>query len=192
MKIRFDRLTAVCMLLLAQGVCAAEWDVRALMDELGGRSGGHARFVEKKYLAVLDQPLEQHGELSFAPGRLEKLTLSPKHERVIVEGDALSIETQGRKKPRRLRLQDYPALWGLIEGMRATLSGDLASLQRFYTVALSGPREDWELVLAPREQAMRKVVELIRIRGIDGNVRRVELVEAKGDRSVMQVFEDGS
>lgn len=192
MSIATSRMMALCLLLLCHGAVAADWDLAELMRELSARSGGHARFVEKKYLAVLDQPLEQSGELSFAPGRLEKLTLLPRRERVIIDGDALTIETEGRNKPRRLRLRNYPALWGLVEGLRATLSGDLETLQRFYTIKLTGPRVDWELALAPRVDEMRAVVEQIRIRGIDANIRQIELTEAKGDRALMQIIEDGS
>ena len=184
-------LAALCALLCALPVRAADWDLAALMEDLAARSSGHARFVEKKHLALLDQPLEQRGELSFGPGRLEKLTLSPRRERMLVDGDTLTIEPAEGKRPRRLRLQDYPVLWGFVESMRATLTGDLATLQRFYAVELRGPRADWELTLAPRVQAMRAVVEVIRIRGSGRRIERVEVNEALGDRSVMQVFEEG-
>lgn len=185
-------LAAIVFLLCSQSVTAADWDVQSLMLAMGQRSVGHARFIEKKYLAVLDEPIEQRGELTYAPGRLEKLTLSPKRERVLIDGDALTIETENRKKPRRLRLQSYPVLWGFVESMRATLTGDLATLQHFYAVQLNGPRHDWELVLAPRVQALRAVVELIRIRGNEGRIEIIEVNEALGDRTVMQVFEAGS
>jgi hypothetical protein len=185
-------LAGLCVLLGALPAHAAEWSLDALMDELSARSAGQARFVEKKHLAVLDRQLEQRGELSFERGRLEKLTLTPKRERVVIDGDVLTIESESRKRPRRLRLQDHPVLWGFVESLRATLTGDLATLQRFYAVELRGPREDWELTLAPRVQAMRAVVEVVRIRGTGRRIERVEVTEALGDRSVMQVFEDGS
>lgn len=185
-------LAAGLLLLMANCAVAGDWNLQVLMRELGERSAGHARFVEKKYLAVLEKPLEQRGELTYAPGRLEKLTLSPKRERVLIDGDVLSIETEAGKRARRLRLQDYPVLWGFVESMRATLTGNLETLQRFYAVQLNGRRTDWELVLAPRVQAMRAVVELIRIRGAEGRIERIEVIEALGDRTVMQVFEDGA
>jgi hypothetical protein len=189
---RIDAVLAVCLLLFAHAATAADWDLQTLMSELGERSAGQARFVEKKYLAVLDQPLEQRGELIYAPGRLEKLTLSPKRERMLIDGDVLTMETEGRGKPRRLRLQDYPVLWGFVESVRAALTGDLATLQRFYAVQLNGSRKDWELVLAPRVQALRAMVKLIRIRGTEGRIESIEVNEALGDRTVMRVFEDGS
>ena len=55
---------------------------------------------------------------------------------------------------------------------------------------LEGTARDWQLVLAPRVQAMRAVVQLIRIGGDDTGLRWIEVTEAQGDRSVMQVFED--
>ncbi len=193
MRAGIERSVAVVALLLALAPVAAQgqdWNLQSLMQALGGRDAGHARFVEKKYLAVLDRPLEQRGELSYAPGRLEKLTLSPKRERMLIVGDTLIMEFADRPRPRKLRLQDHPALWGFVESLRATLTGDLATLQRFYAARLEGPREGWTLTLQPRVQAMRAVVEVIRIDGSGGRIERVEVVEALGDRSVMQVFED--
>lgn len=171
---------------------AADWDVQALMKELGASSSGTARFVEKKYLAVLDTPIKQSGTLAYSPGHLERITLSPRRERMVINGDALTIEFGPGKKTRQLRLARYPVLWGLVEGMRATLTGDLSTLQRFYSTNLLGSASAWELVLIPRQQAMRTVVRLISIRGGGGHISTIELVETSGDRSVTIVTEDPS
>jgi hypothetical protein len=181
--------------LLAPLLAAAaepEWGVQELMQQLARTRRSEARFIEHKYLKVLDAPIELGGRLIYvAPDRLEKRTLTPKPETMIVNGDELTLHEAGRKKPRRLRLQDHPALWGFIESIRATLAGDLAALERFYAVGLEGTQQDWELSLVPRVQAMRAVVKLIRIGGGDARVRWIEVTEALGDRSVMQVLEDG-
>ena len=171
---------------------AADWDLRALMKELGASSSGTARFVEKKYLAVLDTPIVQSGTLAYSPGHLEKITLLPRRERMVISGDALTIETGSGKKARHLRLARYPVLWGFVEGMRATLTGDLSTLQRFYSTNLLGPASAWELVLIPRQQEMRTLLRLISIHGGGGRINTIELVETSGDRSVTLVTEDPS
>ena len=171
---------------------AADWDVQALMKELDASSSGTARFVEKKYLAVLDTPIIQSGTLAYSPGLLEKITLSPRRERMVIDGDTLTIESGTSKKTRHLRLTRYPVLWGFVEGMRATLTGDLSTLQRFYSTNLLGSASAWELVLIPRQQEMRTVVRLISIRGGAGRINTIELVETSGDRSVTLVTEDAS
>jgi hypothetical protein len=189
----FERIAAWALLLvpLAAPAGEQEWGVPDLMRQLAQTRRSESRFVELKYLKVLDAPIELSGRLLYvAPDRLEKRTLMPRPETLIVSGDEITVQEPGRRKPRRLHLQDFPALWGFIESIRATLAGDLPALERFYTVGLDGTPRDWELALVPRVQSMRAVVKLIRIGGEDAKVRWVEVTEAQGDRSVMQVFED--
>jgi hypothetical protein len=45
-------------------------------------AGGKARFVETKYIALLDKPLMASGEMTFTtPDRLEKRHLTPRSKR---------------------------------------------------------------------------------------------------------------
>jgi hypothetical protein len=70
-----------CSLLLAAFALPAfaAFDVAQLMGDLAKLKGGKAKFVEKKYISLLDKPLISTGEMNFtAPDRLEKRTLTPK------------------------------------------------------------------------------------------------------------------
>lgn len=177
------------MLLWGEVAHAEVWNLDALMEELSRRSSGQADFSETRYLAVLDKPIEQSGTLAFAPGRLEKFTQLPHPERMTVIGDALTVEIGAERKKRQLRLQRYPALWGFIEGLRATLTGDLDVLRRFYEIELHGSADDWELVMVPSQSEMAAVVRLVSIRGGLGQISVIEVVQTSGDRSVMRVTE---
>src|SRR5688500_13261361 len=58
---------------------ASNWGIGELMQSLAQVKSAKGRFVERKYLAILNAPLELSGTLSYsAPGRLEKHTLAPK------------------------------------------------------------------------------------------------------------------
>ena len=71
-------LTGLLLVGLSLPACAAH-DLGQLMADLARNKGGKARFVEKKFLAVLDKPLIATGEMTYtAPDRLEKRTLTPK------------------------------------------------------------------------------------------------------------------
>ena len=167
----------------------AAWGPEQLMMQLGQLRHGKARFVERKYMKVLQSPLELTGTLTYeAPGRLVKQTLQPRPETMTIEGDRLTIERRGRA--RTLRLQDYPALWAFVESVRSTLNGDLAGLQQFYALKLEGDQEHWTLALTPKDAQMRGLIDSIRIGGHAGQVDTVEVREAKGDRSVMTIVED--
>ena len=61
------------------------------MGLLAQRKHGHVTFVEQHFLAMLDRPLESSGELLYdAPDRLEKRTLRPKPETLLLEQGVLS------------------------------------------------------------------------------------------------------
>ena len=118
---------------------AAQWGVDSLMQQLSAMKHSQARFVERKYLKVLKAPLELSGTLTYdRPGYLQKRTLKPKPETLTVADDKLTLENPGRKEHRVLKLQDYPALWGFVDSIRATLGGDIKALERFYRVELEG------------------------------------------------------
>ena len=87
------------LLLLGLAVPAfATFDVAQLMNDLARHKGGTAKFVEKKYIALLDRSVVSTGELTYsAPDRLEKRTLTPKPETLRLDKDLLSIEREKQK-----------------------------------------------------------------------------------------------
>lgn len=145
-----------------------------------------ARFNETKQMALLDRPLESSGELLFTPpARLEKRTTSPGSERLLVDGDRLVIERMGRTQT--MSLSQLPQAATILEGIRATLAGDRATLTRLYNVGLEGGADAWRMSLVPRDAEVAKVVSRIVLAGVRGDVRRVEIEQADGDRSFMQI-----
>lgn len=166
---------------------AADWAMSDLMSLLAQQKTGKAAFVEKKYIGFLDKPLESSGELSFeAPDRLEKRTLKPRSESMLLEGDKLTISMQD-KRPLNLRLQDHPGVAALVESIRGTLSGDLAALEKNYSVTLSGAQGKWQLRLTPITSAVSKIVREIQIAGADANIKTISFEQADGDRMEMAI-----
>jgi len=168
----------------------SQWGLEALMRALAQRDHSQASFVETKHLRLLSRPLTSRGTLTYSPpARLERRTLSPNEEVLRVDGDQVSIEIQARGIKRSAPLQRYPALWGFVESLRATLRGDLEALRTYYRIELAGEAGWWRLSLVPLDARLRLVVEEIRIAGAGGTVRSIEVLEARGDRSVMQILE---
>ncbi len=165
---------------------AAELTVAELMSAFADHTYGTVFFTERKYISILDIPVESSGELLFVPpARLEKRTLKPKAETLVLDGDALTIERQSRKHT--LQLKDYPEMAAMIVGIRATLAGDRAALEQVYHLDLEGSRDGWTLMLTPLDARAAFVLARIRIDGTRTEVRTVEIVLADGDRSVMSV-----
>lgn len=181
----FLRHLLALMLLPAIGH-AADWNLEQLMQSLAQTRVSQARFVEKKTIALLDKPVESSGELFYsAPDRLEKRTLKPKPEFMVLDQGTLVIE-RGRQK-HRLQLQDYPELAVFIESIRGTLAGDRKALERNYRLALEGTAEHWTLQLWPLDEKMLAVVKRIRITGVRDAMRSFEIFQTDGDSSLMLI-----
>ena len=164
----------------------AAWDVAQLMQGLAQNKSGRASFVETKYIALLDKPVESSGELLYtAPDRLEKRTLKPRPESLLIENGSLTVERGKRRLV--LRLQDYPELVAFTESIRGTLAGDTVALKRIYNLELEGSQERWTLTLRPIETRMMNVVQHIRIGGSRADVNSIEIEQADKDRSVMLI-----
>ncbi|HUQ28987.1 MAG TPA: LolA-related protein [Usitatibacter sp.] len=179
---RFAFLVAAAM--TASIATAAPLGVHELFESLARAKPGRATFHEKKFVALLDKPVESTGELVFTPpSRMEKRTTSPRVESVIVDGDLVTLERGGRKQS--LRLREHPAIAVLVESIRATLAGDLASLTKTYSTGLAGDAAQWRLTLRPLDPSLGTLVERLEIAGSGAQVRTVEIFQADGDRSVM-------
>ncbi|WP_293776258.1 LolA-related protein [uncultured Oxalicibacterium sp.] len=176
-----------CGLMLGMhNVNAADWNMDQLMASLAQTKPGKVNFVEKKYISTLDRPVESSGELLYTPpNKLEKRTLKPKPERMVLERNMVTLE-RGKHKF-AIDLDESPELSALIESIRATLAGDRRSLELNYVVALTGTREQWKLALTPSDFQARQKVKRITLSGTAGDVREVEVQQADGDRSVMSI-----
>lgn len=165
---------------------ACALDVASLFERLAKERPPKAQFQEKKYLSLLDKPLESSGELIFTPPHtLEKRTTSPKPERVLVDRDRITLERGGRKHSMGLR--ENPGAAVLVDSIRGTLAGDLSAVTRTYSVGLEGDESRWRLRLRPLDPSLTTLVERIEIAGSQAQVRSVEIFQADGDRSVMSI-----
>jgi outer membrane lipoprotein-sorting protein len=162
------------------------WTLDRLMSTLAQNKSGRATFVETKYLSITTQPIESSGELEFvAPDHLEKITVSPKPERLVVDGDKLTVERNQHKYT--LSLARYPELAAFIESIRATLTGNRDALERVYKVTLAGQGDDWTLTLAPLDPHMSNAISKITLDGTRDLLRTVAIQQADGDHSVMRL-----
>ena len=187
--------TLLILLLSLPALCHAEpapaWNLQQLMQGLAQAKESRARFTEQKFLKILKQPLESSGTLLFqAPGYMEKHTLTPKVESLVLDQGVLTIDIKARNIKRTLVLQEYPAIWAFVESIRSTLAGDLPTLERFYKIELEGNAAHWKMRLLPIELRTREVLSEIRVSGRGNWVDSIETLEANGDRALMKVVED--
>ena len=183
------KITGLSLLLLNISTVAfaeGSWGVDELMQSLAATRSGHASFVEVKSIAMLDKPVESSGELFYtAPDRLEKRTLKPKPESMLLDKDKLIVEQRGKK--RTLALQNYPEVAAFIDSIRGTLAGDRKALERTYTLDMAGEEKNWNLTLLPIEDKLKKVVAKISIAGSENVVQTIDILQADGDSSRMTI-----
>ncbi|MBE7426901.1 MAG: outer membrane lipoprotein carrier protein LolA [Ideonella sp.] len=172
--------------LLAALPARAAIDFDALMAMLAQRKAGEARFVEERTVSGLDQPLRYSGTLSFsAPDRLERVTLTPRRESFVVDGNQVTL--QRGERVRHLTLDSLPEMATMVAALRGTLAGDGTVLHRYFETTVQGSAARWALTLVPLDHQLLGTVRLLRIDGMHGDVRVVDLQLADGDRSVTTI-----
>ncbi|MGH8198959.1 MAG: outer membrane lipoprotein carrier protein LolA [Steroidobacteraceae bacterium] len=155
-----------------------------LMSLLAQRQHGEVTFAQTDYLALLDRPVKSSGVLLYqAPDHLEKRTLQPKQESLVLDGDQLTVRRGHRTY--HMQVSAYPQVAPYVDAMRDTLAGNEAALQKVFRVTLSGTPQEWKLELVPLDPDVARKVRQVAISGAGDVIRSVEILQADGDRSVM-------
>jgi outer membrane lipoprotein-sorting protein len=183
-------LLRAALLALAVAACgvanAAGFDLQALTQQLAQVHSGEAQFVEDRRIEQLDRTIRSSGRLSFtAPDTFLRETLKPRHERMAVVGNQLTL-TRGDRTQTAL-LDSVPEAAVIVEAIRGTLTGNRETLERYFDTAVQGSAEQWELDLVPREPRLRGQVAQLQITGRRAQVREVRMTLPNGDSSVMRI-----
>lgn len=163
---------------------AADIDMGSLMRQFAASKNTRAEFTERKYVRILDAPVESSGDLTFqAPDRLEKRTKLPRAETMRIEGNKVSIERGSFK--RSMMLDEFVDMASLVKSLTATFRGDQEGIEKYFAWTLSGPANKWQLVLRPKSTKLFITLREIRFAGEGGYVHTVETTLTDGDWSLM-------
>lgn len=186
-KIRIDRWLRVVLVAMACTASSAwAFDLQELMGQLAKQKSGEARFTEQRFVHGLEGPLDASGTLSFtAPDKLTRRTVTPRPESMVVDGNTLTLSRGSRT--RTLTLDSMPELLGMVEAMRGTLSGDTATLKRYFRSTVGGTPEQWTLDLKPIDDRLSAQLSSLRLSGRRGEVLGIDMEFIGGDRSVMRI-----
>ncbi len=159
-----------------------------LMAQLAMVRAASASFTETKNIALLTTTLRSSGTLSYeAPDYVRKTTLSPAPQDFLLRNGTVSLTMNGQTK--RFTLSQAPQLAGLVEGVRATLAGDLPALEHYYDLSLSGGPGHWQLLLRPRDPSLAKLMAWMSITGQENRLTEIDSADATGGETRMQVSE---
>lgn len=184
MKARWLWIAALVLMPLSFAQAADAID--RLMGTLAAQPGGTVRFVERRYLAMLDAPVVSRGEMQYrAPDWLERRTLSPRPERLLLDKDTLTLERDKRRIT--MPVNQRPEVEAFVASVRSTLQGDRSTLERHFRLELQNTPSRWTLSLVPRESRLQGIVKRIDISGAGGFVDRIDYTQADGDRTEMRL-----
>jgi Outer membrane lipoprotein carrier protein LolA-like len=140
------KAAGIAILLLLAGAAwpAPAFDLARLMRLLGETPSSEVPYVEKKFSALLSQPVVSSGTLVYRrPDVVEKNMVAPRQESYRIAGRDLTMTRDGRQ--RRIALSSEPLLAASAASLRGVLSGDAKQLGEYFRLALDGTEGDWKL-----------------------------------------------
>ncbi|SUA36234.1 lipoprotein chaperone [Neisseria zoodegmatis] len=141
-------------------------------------------FTQQRYLKSLNKPMTTQGQFVLIPKRgLLWHMQKPFDNRLRVRSDGI-MQWNGKiwatANPSKMSGQAQQ-----IRLFLDLLGGNAQGLEKQFTLKLSGTQQKWTLRLDPKTALMKQIFNHIDISG-DTVVRRIELHEKQGDRTVMQ------
>lgn len=149
--------------------------------------GFEARFVERKKIALLTEPLVTEGRLVFVPpGRLARVVERPAPLRVLIEPGRLVTVSGDRVE--RLDLSQRKEVRALVLSLLHLFRGDGEALKEDYEVRFSVEAERrWQLKLQPRSPRLKALIDALLFVGRGYTLERMEVREASGDVATTEV-----
>lgn len=157
----------------------------ALGDEIMARLGQvpqrQQTFHETREIRALTAPLRSQGVLLFRrPDYIEKKTLAPRPEDLVVNGSTISI-TRGTAPARLVDAAHNPGLALLVATLRGPLEGDAALLKQYYRLDAAGDLGSWTLTLTPARPEVARFVQSVTMVGHNNAIASVRVLQANGD-----------
>lgn len=156
-------------------------DAGWILQKLARPAPTRTDFVELRDSKLLKQPLRLSGGYARPDAdTLVREVRTPYAETTTIRAGEAVIARAG-KSPRRFSLSRVPELSGLQASFGAMLSGDRATLEKFYRIAAAGTRQQWTLTLLPKDAQLAAKVRDITLYGRGAELRCIETRAAQGD-----------
>ena len=141
-------------------------------------------FTQQRYLKSLTKPMTTNGQFVLIPKRgLLWHMQKPFENRLRVRADGI-MQWNGKSwvQPNQSKMSGQNRQISLFLDL---LGGNTQGLEKQFDLQLSGSPQKWTLRLNPKTALMKQIFNHIEISG-DSVVRRIELSEKQGDRTVMR------
>jgi hypothetical protein len=146
------------------------------------------RFVHRKYLTEIPTPLEATGEFMFLREQgLYWHTLKPFESVFVLTPQSMTQQDEGGKSF-KMDAAEQPAVRAAAQIFMALFAVDLKALDRDFRLFGMASGAGWRLGLRPKSNAMSSVFSEAIVSGAS-QVEQVELRDAHGDRTVIQLLD---
>jgi len=178
-------LTLLCSAALpcaaAPEPAAARADAGWILQKLARPAPMRTAFVELRGSPMLKAPMRIEGEYRRPDNdTLVREVRSPYAETTTLRNGQATLARAG-KTSRTFALSRVPELAGLQASFGALLAGDRALLEQHYRLSTQGTRQQWTLVLVPRDAQVKASVRDITLYGRGAELRCIETRPLKGD-----------
>lgn len=172
--------------LLSGSVVAAPDLAQSVRERLQQPEWLRGEFTQTKKVAGFAKPLLSRGDFVLARGRgVLWRTAKPFASELRLTRDEIRA-TQGGQTSMRLEASREPVVRVINTLMFALLNGDVSGLTDLFELSGSVKGAGWQLSLTPKPGALQQVLRKVELEG-DGFVRRIQLFEANGDESLIQL-----
>jgi outer membrane lipoprotein-sorting protein len=167
---------------------AATPTLEVLMAGMAETSGVMAKFLERKEIALLSEPIETRGQLVFVPpDHLVRTTEAPSASRLVIAGERFAFRDAAGGDA--VDLSANPLAREFVENFIVLFNGDLAKLRERYEPTFTARGATWSLALRPRHRPLSELIERITLVGSGPLLQRMEMLERDGDRTTT-TFQD--
>jgi outer membrane lipoprotein-sorting protein len=146
------------------------------------------RFLHRKFLSEIPAPLEATGEFVFIRGQgLYWHTIKPFESVFVLTPQGMTQQDEGGKSF-KMDAAEQPGVRAAAQIFMALFSVDLKALDNDFHLFGAPAGSGWQLGLRPKNAAMSQVFTEAVVSGA-AQVQQVELHDAHGDRTVIQLLD---
>ena len=144
-------------------------------------------FTEVRTFAISKNPLRQTGTLRSSKTNGLSLSYENPRPHVIVVDDKGLIDRQPGGKERQVTVADHPELAALTDLYLNLLRGNAVKLFDYADVYFTGPPQNWQMGLAPKDATVAKRAGKVIISGAARDIRKLENVLPNGESRTLEL-----
>lgn len=172
----------LCSVLTSSALWASEADTKALLRELASKASlveqQQGTFTQTKQIRDFPVALESSGTFHF-----DRQLMQLRWETLTPVSSYLMISPEGMHDQHNAEPQAGTAQ--MAAGLLAAFTGDLSSLEEYFSIQASTQDEKWTLLLTPKHDVLATQIDSLSIFGEELGEGMI-LQEANGDRTELQ------